>query len=98
MKHQLTNDQQINLAELGINAESLADMLAVLPRWIKYRWQLLYLKIWVDRYSEEWCAAYKSDMDNDEADTCRSAEELIDCIYGLLCCLAEDGHLSGRVM
>ncbi|MCM1225131.1 MAG: hypothetical protein NC548_62840 [Lachnospiraceae bacterium] len=69
---------------------SLADLLALLPKWIKHRHYLCYLEMGVDRYEEHWYACYKSDQDCDEAGSFQSAEELIDCLYEMLIFLIEN--------
>lgn len=64
---------------------TLADLIGLLPKWIKYRYELYWLDMRVDKYQEHWCADYRGGTyDCDEADTFQSAEELIDCLYKLL--------------
>lgn len=63
---------------------TLADLIGLLPKWIKHRYYLCYLEMGVDKWEEHWYACYKSEQGCDEANTFQSAEELIDCLYELL--------------
>lgn len=76
---------------------TLSDMLSILPKWIKYRNMLLWLRIRVDQYEERWCCVYEEGTcDNDEADTFQSAEELIDALYELLVNCIKDKLITFR--
>lgn len=91
MKTELSTEQTKSLAELGVEAVTLTDVLSILPKWIKYRNMLLWLIIRVDQYEEHWCCAYQGGTyDCDEADTLQSSEELIDALYELLVNCIED--------
>lgn len=71
---------------------TIGDLLAMLPKWIKYRYYLLYLNVWVDKYSEVWNVSYRSDMDVDEADSHQCADELIDCLYSMVGWLIDNDY------
>ncbi len=89
----LSADKTAELIALGVDAGmagveaegarvfALADMLSLLPKWVKYRNMLLWLEIGIDEYSDGWYVRYQSSQGIDEADTFVSAEKLVDALY-----------------
>lgn len=73
---------------------TIGDLFGILPTWIKYRHYLLYLNIWIDKYSEMWNASYRSDMDTDEADSYQCADELTDCLYNMITWLIDNDYME----
>ena len=87
---------EVSITENEHRAEMFtdSDLIRLLPKWIKHRNMLLWLHIYVDEHTDEWCVEYKcGEYGVDEAENCQSSKELVNCLYEMLRYLINNNYM-----